>query len=116
MSEPNLGFDDQLAIPVAEVLRDVGIARALEAESAAWLDRAMRELRVFASLPEWRRFKTEDFRAWLLSRMESPHDSHVWGALTNRACREGVIRWTGIYVASVSPRTHAHPVKQWEAA
>jgi len=105
---------DQLAIPVGELLRDVGMARTLDAEPQAWIDRALDELRIFAALPEWRTFKTEDFRAWLAGRMPPPHDHHVWGGFTARACKAGVIRWTGRYAASVSPKTHAHPVKLWE--
>lgn len=109
-------MSEQLSIDVGSLLRDVGMARTLEAESDSWLDRAMRELRIFSRLPEWSSFKTEDFRAWLLDRMAPPHDHHVWGALTNRACRERVIRWTGRHVQSVSPRTHGHYVKLWERA
>lgn len=106
---------NQLAIPVAELLRDVGMARTLYVEGEDWIDLAMRELRVFVTLPGWSEFKTEDFRAWLAGRMPQPHSPNVWGAFTNRACRENVIRWTGRYVPSVSPKTHAHPVKLWAA-
>jgi hypothetical protein len=58
-------------------------------------------------------FKTEDFRAWY---KQDPHDHHVWGALTNRACKAGIIAWTCRYAPSTSPKTHGHPVKVWRAA
>lgn len=106
----------QAEINVGAILRDVGIAQTLEVESDAWLDRALDELRRFAAMPEWREFKAEDFRAWLMNRMPAPHTHKVWGGFTSRAARAGIIRWTGRYAQSVSPKTHAHPVKVWEAA
>jgi hypothetical protein len=107
---------NQVAIDVGSVLRDVGIHRTLESEGDEWIDRAMRELRTFAALPEWRTFKMEDFRAWAGNRIPAPHTHKVWGGFTARACKAHVIRWTGRYAASVSPKTHAHPVKLWEGA
>lgn len=107
---------NQLAIDIAPILRDVGMAQTLKAEGDEWIDKALRELRTFCAQPGWALFKTEDFRAWLASRMPPPHSPAVWGAFTNRACKAGIIRWTGRYVTSVSPKTHAHPVKQWEPA
>jgi hypothetical protein len=103
----------QMSIPIGEVLRDVGMARTLDAEPQTWLTNALEALRLFASRPEWSTFKLEDFRAWYAVQ---PHDAHVWGAFTTKACKAGVIRWTGRYANSVSPKTHAHPVKVWEAA
>lgn len=110
-------MSEQLAIDVGAALRDVGMARTLEAEQDEWMAKALRALAAFARRPEWRRFKTEDFRAWYLAEgYPPPHDHHVWGALTNMAARERVIRFTNTYAPTVSPRTHAHPVKVWEAA
>lgn len=107
----------QYEIDVGAALRDVGMARALEVEPEGWLDGAMGALKRFAALPEWREFKTEDFRAWFIGEgYDQPHDHHVWGALTNRAVKAGVIRFTGRYATSVSPKTHAHPVKVWTAS
>jgi len=106
-------MSDQLAIPIGEVLRDVGMMRTLEAESEAWIDRALDQMRLFARIPGWQEFKTEDFRAWVAPRIGHPHSANVWGALTTKACKRGIIRWTGRYVASVSEKTHAHPVKLW---
>lgn len=107
---------NQLAIDVGAALRDVGIARTMEAEGETWMLRALDELRRFSSDPSWSEFKTEDFRVWLAGFLPPPHSSNVWGALTRRACLEGIIRWTGKYAPSVSPKTHAHPVKVWATA
>jgi hypothetical protein len=93
-------------------LAEAGMQQTLAFESEDWLRDAMRALKRFANLPGWEEFKTEDFRAWY---GRDPHDHHVWGALTNRACREHVIEWTGRYVPSISPKTHGHPVKVWRS-
>ncbi len=109
---------EQLTIEheIGRRLAEEGMARTLEVESEAWIDAALDGLRVFSRLPGWHEFKTEDFRAWYLQRAAAPHSHKVWGALTNRATREGVIRWTEKYAPSVSPKTHGHPVKVWRAA
>lgn len=101
----------------ARELADAGMAKTLASERDEWLEGALKALREFSRQPAWSEFKTEDFRAWYAYQgLPQPHDHHVWGALTNMACRAGVIRFTGRYRASVSPKTHAHPVKVWEAA
>lgn len=106
---------DQLALDYSRALGELGMARTLEAEREEWIADALQALRLFAARPGWHRFKTEDFRAWYESAGGAqPHDHHVWGAFTNRASRAGLIRFTGQYAASVSPKTHGHPVKVWE--
>lgn len=105
-----------LNAPLRSLARDLGeqgMARTLEAEREEWIAAALANLRIFAALPEWAEFKMEAFRAWWA---ESPHDAHCWGAITNRAARAGIIRWTGKFAHSVSPRTHGHHVKVWRAA
>lgn len=94
-------------------LGEAGMAQTLEAEREGWVEVALAALATFGSDPAWREFKTEDFRAWYTGHAPAPHDHHVWGALTNRAARAGIIRFTGRYAPSVSPRTHGHPVKVW---
>lgn len=97
------------------ILRDVGMARTLEAEGDRWLEQAMRALTSFAALPEWRTFKAEDFRAWYIAQgYPAPHSHKVWGGLTGTAARRGVIRWTRGYAPAMSPKTHSHDVKVWE--
>lgn len=98
---------------VGRQLAEAGMQQTLAFEPEDWVADAIESLKCFIALPEWREFKTEDFRAWFKSE---PHDPHVWGAFTNRACRAGLIEWTGRYVPSVSPKTHGHPVKLWRAA
>src|SRR5690348_13087506 len=102
--------DGQQALDfTGKALAQAGMAQTLEAESEQWLNEALFALKHFALARG--RFKTEDFRAWY--RIPA-HDHHVWGALTNRACKSGLIRWTGRYIPSTSPKTHGHPVKEWE--
>lgn len=91
-------------------LAEAGMQQTLAFESDDWLADALDALQRFGRLPAWSEFKTEDFRAWYRS---TPHDHHVWGALTNRACKAGILEWTGRYAPSVSPKTHGHPVKVW---
>lgn len=108
---------NQLAIDYSRSLGEAGMARALEAERDAWIVQALVALRRFSLLPAWREFKTEDFRAWYVEQgLPEPHDHHVWGALTNLAANDGLIRFTGNYRLAVSPKTHGHPVKVWAAA
>lgn len=112
---------DQLAIdftrPTGRDLGEEGMRRTLEAEREDWIDHAIERLRQFAAFPGYREFKTEDFRWWLIAGgTKPPHNHHVWGALTNRACKAGVIRFTGKFLPSKSPATHGHPVKVWTAA
>lgn len=91
-------------------LRDEGMAQTLQAERNDWIEWALVSLAIFARRGP---FRTEEFRDWYKA---TPHDHHVWGAFTHLACKRGIIPWTGRYVPSESPKTHGHPVKQWEAA
>lgn len=91
-------------------LKERGMAYALQAEREEWINAALFALRHFALRGE---FRMEEFRSWY---GYPPHNAAVWGALTNRACKDGLIEWTGRYEPSTSPRTHAHPVKVWRAA
>lgn len=93
-------------------LAQEGMQRTLQFESD-WLPSALKALEEFASLPEWRTFKLEDFRAWYGVQ---PHSHKVWGAFTNSAVKRGLIRHTGRFARAVSPKTHAHWVPVWEAA
>lgn len=98
-------------------LGEAGVQRALEAAGDTWLAGAMDALRAFVALPEWGSFRLEDFRAWYLAEgLPPPHDFHAWGGVAKHACKAGIIRFTGRYEPSVSPKTHGHPVRVWEAA
>jgi hypothetical protein len=98
-------------------LAEEGMAQSLRGENDAWLDTALDALRRFAAMPAWAEFKIEDFRAWYLEqKLPPPHDHHVWGGLSSRACRARLIAFTGKYAPSVSPKTHGHPVKVWRSA
>jgi hypothetical protein len=113
----DVGFSPQQDLDFSgRALAELGMAQTIEVETDDWIANAVAALRRFARIPGWHEFKTEDFRAWYLdSGLPAPHDHHLWGALTNRAAREGVIRFTGRYAPSVSPKTHGHPVKVWTA-
>jgi hypothetical protein len=96
-------------------LAEEGMARTLRGENDAWIDYVIAALRRFAA--ERDEFKLEDFRAWYLHQgLPPPHDPHCWGAIGSKASRAGVILFTGKYAATVSPKTHGHPVKVWRAA
>lgn len=98
-------------------LAERGMAQTLEAERESWIEGVVAALRIFAALPEWREFKVEDFRAWYLAeKLPQPHDHHCWGAITNRASSANVIRFTGRYTTSVSPKTRGHYVRIWTGA
>lgn len=102
---------------IGRELAEEGMKRTLEAEREAWIDGVLVAMRKFAALPEWREFKVEDFRAWYLAEgYPEPHDHHCWGAITNRASNAKVIRFTGRYATSVSPKTRGHYVRIWTAA
>lgn len=110
-------MSEQLAINFSRALGDRGMQKTLEAERESWITAALEALKTFSRLPGWDEFKTEDLRWWCVSRgMEPPHHHNVWGALTNRAAHQGLIRFTGKYRPSTSPKTHGHPVKVWSAA
>jgi hypothetical protein len=110
---------EQLTIEheIGRRLAEEGMARTLEAEPEEWFAAALEALRRFAAMPSWSEFKMEAFRAWYVTTGGvPPHDHHVWGAFTNRACKAGIIAFTGRYAPSISPRTHGHPVKVWRRA
>jgi hypothetical protein len=104
----------QAALDFSRDLAEQGMAQTLEAETAEWLAEALEALQVFASKPEWSEFKLEDFRYWwLLNGGTEPHTHHVFGALTNKAQRLGIIKFSGKFAPSVSPKTHGHWVRVW---
>lgn len=97
-------------------LGQAGMQRTLDAEREEWLRAALEALPRFAGSIGWHEFKTEDFRVWFEPQAGRPHDHHCWGAVTNMARQLGIIRWTGRYAPSVSPKTHGHPVRVWALA
>jgi hypothetical protein len=100
---------------LGHALAEQGMARTLAAEHERWIHDAIDALQRFGHLPGWHQFKAEDFRIWWLGNGGSePHDHHCWGAITSRACRAGLIRFTGRFAPSVSPATRGHYVRIWE--
>lgn len=105
-----------MEMTLSRELGERGMAQTLAAERREWIAGALRALKHFGMLEGWREFKMEDFRAWYEPQVGGPHSHHCWGALTNRARREGIVAFTGKYAASVSPKTHGHDVKVWRLA
>lgn len=106
---------DQIAIDFSRALGEQGMAQTLAAERAEWIADALAALRIFGAQPGWHRFKVEDFRIWWLGNGGSePHDHHCWGAITNEAKKQGIIRGTRDFLPSVSPATRGHYVRVWE--
>jgi hypothetical protein len=61
-------------------------------------------------------FVAEDLRAQLVKDgLPRPHHHNVWGAFTNQAIKEKLIRKTGQYRNMRGPRSHARstPVYVW---
>lgn len=101
----------------ARQLAEEGMQRTLDAEREDWIANVIKAMQRFGGLPGWAEFKMEDFRVWYAGEgLPAPHDHHCWGAITNRACKAGVIKFTGKYAKSVSPKTHGHDVKVWRLA
>jgi|SRR6185369_2384383 len=106
-----------MILPLGRQLAEAGMAQTLEAEGETWVAKALQQLQRFAKLPGWGEFRAEDFRAWYLAQgLPEPHDHHVWGAFMTRASKAHVVRFTGRYGPSVSPKTRGHYVRIWTLA
>lgn len=107
-------------VSAGQVRRERGQRRVLDNTNAAWKERVLHELRVFCEMTrhqDSRQFAFEVFREWATKTrgLPEPFSHNVWGAISRLAVREGIMRWTGQYQPARSARTHAHPVKVWEA-
>lgn len=93
-------------------LRDAGIERVTE-NNLTWMDTAMESLRGWLSMNEI--VTIERFRAWFLANGGEPPKHHnAWGALARSAVSNQLLRRIG-YVNARSPKTHAHPVAQYQS-
>lgn len=88
------------------------------------------QLALFNEPEEWRRnflafieaqaeklpfFKVEDLRSdWLAAGNPAPHSPKVYGAIGRLISTRKIGEFIG-YVNSVSPKTHAHPVKHYRS-
>ncbi len=105
-----------MVLPIGRELAQQGMQQTLEAERESWIAGVLQEIKKFSALPGWQEFRIEDFRAWYLGEgFPQPHDHHCWGAITHHAVKAEIIRFTGRYRASASPKTRGHYVRVWTA-
>lgn len=99
-------------------LGEAGMAAVLESHEA-WSDKAMAALRAYCHHGgrDWL-FRAEQFREWAMKHhlLAEPAKHNAWGALFNRAAKEGLIAATGLFTPAKSLKTHGHPVRVWSVA
>lgn len=84
---------------------DQGIVSSAEHAGAQWLDECSHYLRWYSRLMLRKRqaFSIEEFRNWAYSKgLPVPPEQRSFGAVTQRALRDGVIEATGIFTPSNS--------------
>lgn len=104
------------AVPGTERKKQ-GMAAALEAERAEWIERVTFLAKVYLnSLPVGALFAIEDLRAYTeVCELPAPHSHKVWGSLPRALIAAGLpMRATDRTRKAHSPRTHAHRVSLWE--
>lgn len=100
----------------ARELADEGMTAAIEHAdrvSARWSVQAGQLLRIYAQMhPE---FMAEDVRIWAHRKdLPCPPDPRAWGAVVNRAVREGVLIRDRFELTKVKP-AHATPRPVWRS-
>lgn len=100
-------------------LKEQGQAVALAHAGPDWGAYIMRKLRAFCQARKRMGcsiFRFEEFREVAEKQgWDLPLSPNAWGAIPIKACRLGLIKWTGKYELAKSQKTHSHPVKLWEA-
>lgn len=100
-------------------LKERGQSIALASSGRAWTDYITRKLQAFCRARKRMGapvFRFEEFREVAeKSGWDLPMSHKAWGALPIRACKLGLIKWTGKYEQAKSRKTHSHPVKKWLA-
>jgi len=101
----------------AERLRDEGMERAAdhaEREIPEWRNEARRILEITAALH--RNFTSEDIKIQADIRgLPRPPEPRAWGAVIQRAARDGIIRKVG-WADSTSRTCHCRPMQLWTRA
>ena len=95
-------------------LKEIGMQRALDHAGESWTEETMQALREFCARLKSEGIHTlmmEDFRCTRYKAL--PPSSNAWGAFTSIAARRGIIRFSGDYRPTKSPKTHGHPAKVW---
>lgn len=99
----------------ARVLRDHGMAEAMEHERDEWRDLYRYEMRAFLKDRGDRAFLSEEFRKWFRSRgNREPHHPNVWGAMWNACATEGWIEKTGKHRPTTYAAGHATDGTEWK--
>lgn len=100
-------------------LKEAGQQMALFGAGDDWLSTTLDKLAVFcADLKRAGRdkFRFEEFRAAAPALgVKQPSSHKAWGAVPRVAVKRKIIGPTNEYQAAQSEKTHAHPVKVWEA-
>ena len=91
--------------------RDEGMQRVLD-NNQDWFALAMIQLGQFARTRDGYAnteygITGEDVRVALLPHVGKPQSPHAWGALINKAVRDGILVATGQYRAMKDKRSHA---------
>lgn len=94
--------------------KDSAIAASYEAQERkvdGWGDTAIEFLKKYRlTVPD---FLTEDLRKASIGIVPVPEEPRAWGAVLVRACKMGLIEWTGEYRCMVDLKSHSCPKKVW---
>lgn len=96
--------------------KEVGIQLSYDKQNEiveSWGDMALDFVRVFARSNE--EFITEDIRVASVGIVEEPENGKAYGAVILKACKSGIITWSGRYAEMKNPRSHSCPKKVWRS-
>lgn len=100
-------------------LKEQGQAIALAHAGRDWSHYITNKLRAFCQARKrmgFPVFRFEEFREVAEKQgWDLPLSPNAWGAIPIKACKLGLIKWTGEYELAQSRKTHSHPVKKWLA-
>lgn len=97
---------------VAELRRDLGVARGQGSAGSAWIERAVGYVMEYAAA-RGGSFLCEDVRSFATDRgFESPPNPKSWGGVMRIACTRGIVHPAGYAPANSSNRS---PKVLWRA-
>jgi hypothetical protein len=94
--------------------KDSAIAASYEAQNRkvdGWGDTALEFLKSYRLTVKY--FLTEDLRVASFGVVQVPAEPRAWGAVIVRACKLGLIEWTGEYRCMDNLKSHSCPKKVW---
>lgn len=106
---------EQLNISFARTERDKGIEKAkrnADRVHDSWSDRCYDLFRLFVRLKDGS-FRIEEFRDWVVNKIEKPPSLRAYGAITMKAARVGLIRHVG-YAKVKNARAHMANCAVWK--